>query len=198
MAGPKKSVDPDMVERRSSGIPPSEKRAGTPDGALSPKRMTIKCKAFRSIHEAAEPEVKPHTCRQHLDISARAAGFRPLDRPGELAAASDSGGKPALAAQRFGKPVVTPLGKVVVVRVPILAENPLNQIAVVVEHKDDWLQPEAMELADFLRRQLVRSFAGDEDRSAIRSRRQYRNPAIGRKNLEWVLHGHPDAVPLFQ
>jgi len=45
------------------------------------------------------------------------------------------------------------LGKVVVVRVPILAENPLNQIAVVVEHKDDWLQPEAMELADFLGRQ---------------------------------------------
>jgi hypothetical protein len=31
-----------------------------------------------------------------------------------------------------------------------------------------------------------------------RSRRQDRNPAIGRKNLEWILNGHPDAVPLFQ
>ena len=31
-----------------------------------------------------------------------------------------------------------------------------------------------------------------------RSRRRDRNPAIGRKNLEWVLNGHPDAVPLFQ
>jgi hypothetical protein len=30
-----------------------------------------------------------------------------------------------------------------------------------------------------------------------RSRRQDRNPVIGRKNLEWVLNGHPDAVPLF-
>jgi DNA-directed RNA polymerase specialized sigma24 family protein len=30
-----------------------------------------------------------------------------------------------------------------------------------------------------------------------RSRRQDRNPAIGRQNLEWVIHGHPDAVPLF-
>jgi hypothetical protein len=31
-----------------------------------------------------------------------------------------------------------------------------------------------------------------------RSRRQDRNPAIGRKNLEWVINGHPDAVPLFK
>jgi hypothetical protein len=31
-----------------------------------------------------------------------------------------------------------------------------------------------------------------------RSRRQGRTPAIGRKNLEWVLNGHPDAVPLFK
>ena len=31
-----------------------------------------------------------------------------------------------------------------------------------------------------------------------RSRRQDRNPAIGRKNLEWILNGHPDAVPLFK
>jgi hypothetical protein len=30
-----------------------------------------------------------------------------------------------------------------------------------------------------------------------RSRRQDRNPAIGRRNLEHVLDGHPDAVPLF-
>jgi hypothetical protein len=30
-----------------------------------------------------------------------------------------------------------------------------------------------------------------------RSRRQDRNPVIGRKNLEWVLNGHPDAVLLF-
>jgi hypothetical protein len=28
--------------------------------------------------------------------------------------------------------------------------------------------------------------------------RQDRNPVIGRKNLEWVLNGHPDAVPLFK
>jgi hypothetical protein len=32
----------------------------------------------------------------------------------------------------------------------------------------------------------------------IRSRRQDRNPAISRKNLEWVLNGHPEAVPLFK
>ena len=31
-----------------------------------------------------------------------------------------------------------------------------------------------------------------------RSRRQDRNQAIGRKNLEWVINGHPDAVPLFE
>jgi hypothetical protein len=31
-----------------------------------------------------------------------------------------------------------------------------------------------------------------------RSRRQDRNPAIGRQNLLWIIHGHPDAVPLFQ
>jgi hypothetical protein len=31
-----------------------------------------------------------------------------------------------------------------------------------------------------------------------RSRRQDRNPAIDRRNLMWVIHGHPDAVPLFR
>jgi hypothetical protein len=31
-----------------------------------------------------------------------------------------------------------------------------------------------------------------------RSRRQDRNPVIGRKNLEWVLNGHPSAKPLFK
>jgi hypothetical protein len=30
-----------------------------------------------------------------------------------------------------------------------------------------------------------------------RSRRQDRNPTIGRKNLEWILNGHPAATPLF-
>ena len=31
----------------------------------------------------------------------------------------------------------------------------------------------------------------------VRSRRQDRNPVISRKNVEWVLHGHPEARPLF-
>jgi hypothetical protein len=31
-----------------------------------------------------------------------------------------------------------------------------------------------------------------------RSRRQDRNPAIGRQNLLWIIHGHPSATPLFQ
>jgi len=30
------------------------------------------------------------------------------------------------------------------------------------------------------------------------SRRRDRNPTIGRQNLEWVLSGHPDALPLFR
>ena len=29
------------------------------------------------------------------------------------------------------------------------------------------------------------------------SRRQDRNPAIGRRNIEWTLGGHPDATQLF-
>jgi hypothetical protein len=33
---------------------------------------------------------------------------------------------------------------------------------------------------------------------ANRSRRQDRNPAIGRQNLLWVIDGHPGAVPLFK
>jgi hypothetical protein len=31
-----------------------------------------------------------------------------------------------------------------------------------------------------------------------RSRRQDRNPAIGRQDLLWVIDGHPGAVPLFK
>jgi len=30
------------------------------------------------------------------------------------------------------------------------------------------------------------------------SRRRDRNPTIGRQNLEWVIHEHPNAVPLFK
>jgi len=30
-----------------------------------------------------------------------------------------------------------------------------------------------------------------------RSRRLDRNPTISRRNLLWVIHGHPHAVPLF-
>jgi len=93
------------------------------------------------------------TVRHYLDISPRAADFGLPNRRVELAAGDDSGGKPALAAHRVRKLVVTPFREIIIVDVRVLAEQPFDQIAVVVEHKDDWLQPEAMELADFLGRQ---------------------------------------------
>src|SRR5260370_16444892 len=83
-----------------------------------------------------------------LDVGAGAAGFRLLDDVVKFAARGHARGQPAVTTQRPGELMVVPLGEVVVIAFRILAEQPLDQIPVVVEYKDNRLYPEAMKLTD--------------------------------------------------
>ena len=81
-----------------------------------------------------------------------------------LIAASSS---PQVAAHRLRQLVIMPFRDIVVVDLGVFAEQSLDQIAYVVEQKDDWLQPKAMELGDLLGGELVRALAGDQDRAPL-------------------------------
>jgi hypothetical protein len=50
-----------------------------------------------------------------------------------------------------------------------LAPESLAKIARVVEHEYNWAQPMPTELADLLSGHLVRTFAGNQDQSTLRS-----------------------------
>ena len=63
--------------------------------------------------------------------------------------------EPDVAAKRLRQQVVMPLREIVVVDVRVLAEQTLDQIAVIVEKEDNRLQAAAMKLAHFLRGELV-------------------------------------------
>ena len=98
-----------------------------------------------------------------FDIDAGAARFRASDSFIKFAACRDTRRLPAVAPECFRKPVIMPFRDIVVAAFRILAEQSLDKIAVVVEDEDDRFQPKAMELADFLRRQLMRAVTGNED-----------------------------------
>src|SRR5215469_15127887 len=124
--------------------------------------------------------------RHDLNIRPRAAGFGLLDSRVELTAGGDPGGKPAVAAHRLRQLMIVPFREIVVVDLGVLAEQPLYQIAVVVEQKDDRLQTEAMELGDLLGGELVRALAGDQYGAPLR---------CGQCGAERGGRGPPDRAP---
>lgn len=70
----------------------------------------------------------------------------------ELGACGDARGEPAVASEGVRQLGVAPGGDVVAGDRRVVAEQPLDQVAVVVVHKDDRPQPEPSELADQARR----------------------------------------------
>jgi hypothetical protein len=68
----------------------------------------------------------------HLDIGAGSTGLGSLDDLIELAACGHARGQPAVATERLGELVVMTLSEIIVVLIGILAEQPLDQIPVIV------------------------------------------------------------------
>src|SRR5205814_9547854 len=79
-----------------------------------------------------------------------------------LAAGGDAGGEPVVAAKRVRYRRVPPRGQVVVFDRGILAQQPFNQVAGVVEHEDDRLEPAAPKFA------RLDSSCGEAERHAER------------------------------
>src|SRR6202035_14664 len=88
----------------------------------------------------------------------------------KLAARGHSGAEPAVATKRFGKLMIVPLSKIVVIGFRIFGEEPLDQISIVIKNEDDRLKPKSVKLTHFLRRQLMRALARDENGSTLRRR----------------------------
>jgi hypothetical protein len=85
-----------------------------------------------------------------LDVRASAALRRDFESLIEFSACGDTRREPVVTAKRLGQVGVVPLSKIVVLDVRILAEQPFDQIARIVEHENDGLQPAPAELSDFL------------------------------------------------
>ena len=89
--------------------------------------------------------------RDHLDLRASGARLCLAHCGVEFPAGIDARREPAIAAQRLRQQVVMPLRKIVVVDVRVLAEQALDQIAIVVQKEDDRFQAATVKLAHLLR-----------------------------------------------
>lgn len=107
------------------------------------------------------------SARYDFNVGTGPAGFGSFDSFIEFAACGYARCHPVVAAERLRKLVVVPFRKVVAVTFRILAEQAFDEVAVIVEHENDRFQPKTIELADFLRCQLVRAFTCDEDHPSV-------------------------------
>src|SRR5580692_3129490 len=86
----------------------------------------------------------------NLDVCTSGALRRGFKGPIEFSACAYTRGKPVVASERLRQVGVVPLSKIVVLDVGVLAEQPFNQVARIVENEDDGLQSAPAELTDLL------------------------------------------------
>ena len=91
-----------------------------------------------------------HLIHHYLNVGASAAGVGLLHGRLQFAIGNDPSREPVGASQGPGQLVVVPGGQVVVWHHRFPAQQPLNQVALVVEAEDDRLQAIAAELAYLL------------------------------------------------
>src|ERR1700675_5036679 len=103
-----------------------------------------------------------------LDVARCITLGGPVQRGIEFTERADFCRKPTLAAQGGGKSVIVPGGEVVVDPIRIRLECPLDHVSLVVEDKNDRLEPVASHGPDGGGRQLVRTFPCEEDGSSRR------------------------------
>src|SRR5580700_12077493 len=103
----------------------------------------------------------------NLDVCTSAALRRGLKGLVELSASAYTRGKPVVASKRLRQVGIVPLSKIVVLDVEILAEQPFNQVAGIVENEDDGLQPAPAELTDLLSCQLMGAFTSNQHNATV-------------------------------
>jgi hypothetical protein len=72
-------------------------------------------------------------------------------------------GVPTVAAEGLWQFRVAPVGDVIVFDGGVFTEEPLDEVAGVVEDEDYWFGIIARELGNFLRGELMRALAGEQD-----------------------------------
>src|SRR5580658_3027753 len=102
-----------------------------------------------------------------LDVRTSTALRRDFESLIEFSACGDTRGEPVVASKRLGQVGVVPLRKIVVLDVGILAEQPFNQVARIVENEDDGLQPAPAELTDLLSCQLMGAFTCNQHNATV-------------------------------
>ena len=114
-----------------------------------------------------------------FNVDAVTARFRALDSFVKFAACRDTRRQPAVAPERLWELVIVPSSNVVIATFRVFAERSLDVVAIIIKDEDDGFQPKAVELADFLRRQLVRAVTSDKE-EALARRCQCRAKSGGR------------------
>src|SRR5580693_8705682 len=102
-----------------------------------------------------------HSFADNLDIGAGFAFTGGFHRRVEFAERCDPRGEPFGASKRARQFRISPVREVVVGPIWIFLERPLDQIAVVVENKDDDIGAEPPHAADLVRRKLVGALPGN-------------------------------------
>jgi len=127
-----------------------------------------------------------HHAGDYFDIRATVVSFGLVHGGVEFPVGGDPGGEPVFEAQGLGELGVVPGWQVVVADARVLAEQAFDEVALVIEAKDDGFEAEPVELADFLDGHLVGAFAGDEDDSAF---------GMGQCHAEGCRSGPTDGAP---
>src|SRR5277367_4848895 len=116
----------------------------------------------------------------HLDVDACLRRFGSLQCLIKFAACLDTHRQPVAAAQGVRKLGIIPGCDMVVSDLGIFAEQPLDEIAVVVEHEHDRLQGKTSELAYLLRGELMRTVTGHQYDPLVRCRNSGAEGSWGR------------------
>jgi len=116
-----------------------------------------------------------HPTADDFDVCARFAFAGCFQCGIEFAEGFNPRGEPVSASESVRQLCVTPFRQVIVGPIWAWFQRSLYHIAIVVETENDWISAEAAHVSDFVRGQLVRAFAGNENCFSL---------GIGQRNSE--------------
>lgn len=106
--------------------------------------------------------------RHHFNIDSRLTRFGTSDGTVQLATGGDSSHKPVVTPEGRWYLLIIPRRHIVVGFLSILTEQAFNQVAMIIEDKNDGLESVASELAHFLRSELMGTFPRDQHGPVLR------------------------------
>src|ERR1700722_6620587 len=141
-----------------------------------PMRATTRAAALRRVAvHGSEPAMSEGEYRRHVhsfadnfDIGAGFAFAGGFHRRVEFAKRCDPRGEPIGASERARQFRISPGRQVVVGPIWIFFQGSLDEIALVIENKNDDIGGEPAHAADLVRRQLVGALSRNENRASAR------------------------------